>query len=56
MFSTMSAFFDGWLDCYQHYTKTTELISVKLGWRMDLTLEQTLLTFGMDPGTFSHFL
>ena len=30
-----------WLDCQQHYTKTTESICMKLGWRMGLGLELT---------------
>lgn len=29
--------------------KTTERISTKLGWRMSLSPEQTMLTFGVDP-------
>lgn len=48
----------GWLvglqfGCYlvgQHdYTKTTQQISTKLGWRMDLSPENTPLTCGTDP-------
>ena len=40
----------------------TEQISMKLGWRMSLSPEQTPLTSGadpdkeMDPRVFSHFL
>ena len=30
--------------------KTTEQISMKLGWRTGLDPEQTPLTFGADPG------
>ena len=45
-----------------NYTKTSEQISMKLGWRRGLGPEQTLLTFGADPykrthsGFFSEFL
>ena len=37
------------LACRQDFTKTTEQISTKLGWRMSLSTEQTSVTFGMDP-------
>ena len=44
----------GLLVCQQDYTKTTEWISTKLGWRMGLGPEQTLLTYVADPdkGTY----
>ena len=35
--------------CQQDYTKTTEQISTKLGWKMVLGPEQTPLTFGVVP-------
>ena len=38
----------GWLVCQQDCTKTTKLMSRKLGWRMDLGQEQSLLTSGVD--------
>ena len=42
----------GVLVCQQDYTDTTEQISSKLGWRMDLGPEQTSLTSGADSGFF----
>ena len=48
-----------WLVCRQYYTKTSEKISMKCGWRMGLAAEQTPLTLGAepveikDPGDFS---
>ena len=44
------------LDCQQDYTKTTEWISMKLGWKMGRGPEQTLLTFGVDRGILSKFI
>lgn len=47
--------------CRQDYTKSVELISMKLGQRMGLGPERTLLTFGadldkgMNPGFFLTF-
>lgn len=38
-----------WVVCQQDYTKAVERISVKPGWRMDLSPEQTPLTAGVDP-------
>lgn len=38
-----------WLVCHLGSTKTTELTSMKLGWRTVLGPEQTLVTFGVDP-------
>lgn len=40
----------GLLVCQHDYTKITECIYTKLGWRMGLSSEQTLGTFGVDPG------
>ena len=41
--------FVGWLVCVQDYTKTTEHISMKLGWRMCLGPKYTPFTFCADP-------
>ena len=55
MFSPMSVC---WLVCNHNYTKTTQRISTKLGWRMGLGPEQTPETLGTDldkgtdPGIF----
>ena len=38
-----------WVVCQQDYTKTIERLSMKLGWRVDLSPEQTPLTCGADP-------
>lgn len=38
-----------WLVCQEDYTKTTEGISTKLGWKMGVSQEQTPLTSGADP-------
>ena len=43
----------GWfvcLVCQNDYTKTTQRISTKLGWRMGLGPEQTPVAVGTDPG------
>ena len=48
-----------WVVCQQDFTKTTERISKKLGWRMGLGPEQAPLTFDVeeriDPVIISHF-
>ena len=55
--------FVGLLVCHQVHTKTSQQISIKLGWTMGLVPEKTPLTFGVDvndkvtdPGTFSTLL
>ena len=40
---------DYWLVCQQVHTKTTERISMIVGWRTGLGPEQTLFLFGADP-------
>lgn len=53
----------GRLVCQQDFTKkTTETISMDLGWRLGLSPEQTSVTSGadldegMDKGFLSHFV
>lgn len=46
----------GLLVCYKIYTKTTQRISTKLGWRTTLSPEETRLTLDADPRFFSHLL
>lgn len=41
--------FVGWLVCAQYFLQSTQLITMKLGWRMCLSQEYTPLTVGADP-------
>ena len=59
MFSPVSVC---WLVCQQDYTKTTENISRKLGWRTGLDPELPPMPFVADldevmhPGYYSHLI
>ena len=46
-------FFIDWLVCQWDYTKSSEQIPTKLGWRIGLSPEVTPITFGadLDKGT-----
>lgn len=39
----------GWLVGWQDYTKTPELILMKLEWRMGMVQNRLTLTFSADP-------
>ena len=41
-----------WLVRHLGSTKTTELTSIKLGWRTGLGPEPILVTFGVDPDKY----
>ena len=55
-FPPLLCLFICWLFREHAHTQSQERISMKLGWRMALSLESTPLTFGADLGISSHFL